>query len=132
LLFLFNHFKTILFYYRSDEASGTIYVYDGRQDGNEALKVLDSIHRNPVSVIRYNPIYDCTLSIDTSGMVEYWSGHKSDFQFPRNLKFESKLDTDLFQFVKEKVKVHTVCLSPNGKLFAAFTSGRKVYIELIL
>lgn len=118
----------LIFYilFRSDEGSGKIYIYDGRQDGNEALKVLDTIHKSPVSIIRYNPIYDCTLSVDTSGMIEYWAGHRQDFIFPKNLKFESKLDTDLFQFVKDKVKVHTVCLSPNGKQFAVLTSGRKV------
>lgn len=101
-------------------------MYDGRQDGNEALKILESVHRSPVSVIRYNSIFDCAISFDSSGMVEYWTGYKSDFQFPKNLKFESKLDTDLFQFVKDKVKIHTACLSPNGKLFATLTSNRKV------
>ena len=32
-------------------------------------------------------------------MIEYWSGQKSDFQFPTNVKFEYKTDTDLFEFV---------------------------------
>lgn len=66
-------------------------------------------------------------------MVEYWTGYKSDFQFPKNLKFESKLDTNLFDFVKDKVKFHTACLSPSGKLFATLTSNRKVsdYIKFV-
>src|SRR5665811_577441 len=93
---------------RSDEASGAIYIYDGRQDGNEPLKKLENIHRNPVSIIRYNPVYDIVISVDTTGMIEYWTGHKSDFQFPKNLKFESKLDTDLFEFAKDKITVHTL------------------------
>lgn len=101
-------------------------MYDGRQEGNEPLKVLDTIHRNPVVIMRYNPIYDCVISFDNSGMVEYWTGYKTDFQHPKNVKFSSKLDTHLFDFVKDKVKFHTACVSPNGKLFAVFTSNRKV------
>ena len=32
-------------------------------------------------------------------MVEYWSGQKNDFIFPKDVKFEYKTDTDLFEFV---------------------------------
>ena len=32
-------------------------------------------------------------------MVDYWSGIKNDLQFPKNVNFEYKTDTDLFEFV---------------------------------
>jgi peptidylprolyl isomerase domain and WD repeat-containing protein 1 len=110
----------------TDEASGTIYVYDGRQDGNEPFKILDSIHRNPVTIIRYNPVYDAIISADNKGIIEYWTGPKNDYQLPRSVRFDSKLDTDLFEFVKDKLVIHSICLSPNGRLFAALTSNKKV------
>ena len=39
------------------------------------------------------------ISADEAGIVEYWSGLKSDVQFPKNVNFEYKTDTDLFEFI---------------------------------
>ena len=39
------------------------------------------------------------------GMIEFWSGLKNDYQFPeKSVNFESKLDTDLFDFAKNKTR----------------------------
>lgn len=38
------------------------------------------------------------LSADAAGMVECWSG--STHSFPKTMQFESKLDTDLYEFIK--------------------------------
>jgi len=114
----------------TDEGSGSIYIFDGRQDGNEPLKKLDTIHRNPVTTVRYNPVFDVVISADSKGIIEYWTGPKHDYEFPKNVAFDSKLDTDLFEFVKEKLTIHTMCLSPNGRLFAALTSNKKVNLIL--
>ena len=48
---------------------------------------------------QYNPVYDVVVSTDKAGMVEYWSGLKNDCNFPKNVKFEFKTDTDLFEFI---------------------------------
>ena len=32
-------------------------------------------------------------------MLEYWSGIKHDLAFPKNVDFEYKTDTDLFEFI---------------------------------
>jgi len=103
-----------------------IYIYDGRQETNEPLKKLEGIHRNPVAIVKFNQLCDSIISVDKIGMIEYWTGHKFDYKFPKNLHFESKLDTDLFEFVKDKIIIHSLCLSPNGRLFAALTSNKKV------
>ena len=51
--------------------------------------------------VQYNPVYDVAVSSDKAGMVEYWSGQELGFKFPsKQLKFEYKTDTDLFEFVK--------------------------------
>ena len=39
------------------------------------------------------------ISADEAGIVEYWSGLKNDVQFPKNVSFEYKTDTDLFEFI---------------------------------
>ena len=36
------------------------------------------------------------------GMIEYWTGPANDYKFPKNVEFESKMDTDLYEFVKVK------------------------------
>lgn len=65
-------------------------------------------------------------------MIEYWTGSKHEYTFPKNVLFESKLDTDLFLFVKDNVKILSLTVSPNGKLFAVGGANRKVGSCLIL
>ena len=48
---------------------------------------------------QYNAVYDVAVSADEAGMIEYWSGIKHDVQFPKNVNFEFKTDTDLFEFI---------------------------------
>lgn len=36
-------------------------------------------------------------------MLEYWTGQRKDYQFPTNMKFEYKTDTDLFDFVAVRI-----------------------------
>lgn len=53
----------------------------------------------PLSLfLQYNCHYDVIVSADSTGMLEYWSG--STYSFPKAVKFESKLDTDLYEFIK--------------------------------
>ena len=52
---------------------------------------------------QYNAVYDIAISADEAGMVEYWSGVKQDLAFPRNVDFEYKTDTDLFEFIMVSV-----------------------------
>ena len=33
-------------------------------------------------------------------MIEYWTGPRHDYAFPKNVTFESKMDTDLYEFAK--------------------------------
>ena len=50
--------------------------------------------------LQYNAVAGVAVSVDTSHMVEYWCGPKHDYQFPKNLQWEFKTDTDLFDFLK--------------------------------
>ena len=57
------------------------------------------------------------------GLVEYWSG---DGEPPSNVAFKSKLDTDLFEFAKNKTRPFNLSVSPGGKFLAAFSADKKV------
>jgi peptidylprolyl isomerase domain and WD repeat-containing protein 1 len=81
---------------------------------------------NPVTIIMYNSVYDAVLSVDTKAMIEYWTGPKTEYQFPKNISFSSKLDTDLFEFVQNKLTLYNLTISPNGQHFATLTSDRRV------
>uniref|UniRef100_A0A915PG71 peptidylprolyl isomerase n=1 Tax=Setaria digitata TaxID=48799 RepID=A0A915PG71_9BILA len=111
----------------SDSRSGNIYIYDGKGE-DKPIRVLDKIHLNSVKLIEYNPHFDCVISVDSVGMLEYWSGPKRDYQFPDNVKWIYKTDTDLYEFVKVKAPPRCLLLAPNGKSFAAFGADRRIRI----
>uniref|UniRef100_A0A1B6DR82 peptidylprolyl isomerase n=1 Tax=Clastoptera arizonana TaxID=38151 RepID=A0A1B6DR82_9HEMI len=110
-----------------DLDSNTIYIYDGR-GSNEPLHVLQKLHTKPVSIIKYNPVFEASLSVDGAGILEYWSGIKHDFGLPKCVKFESKLDTDLYDFVKNKTMPYSLSFSPDGLKFATVSADRKVRV----
>lgn len=110
----------------SDSESGRIIIFDGKGD-NEPIHIIEKMHYLPVKLMevtcllevslieknffqtnahiklaafQYNFVYDCTISIDSGGMIEYWSGPKHDYGFPKNVNWVYKTDTDLYEFVK--------------------------------
>uniref|UniRef100_T1J225 peptidylprolyl isomerase n=1 Tax=Strigamia maritima TaxID=126957 RepID=T1J225_STRMM len=110
----------------SDSESSKIFVYDGNGT-NKPLKLLETLHRQKVVIIKYNSVYEVVVSVDQSGMLEYWTGPKKDYRFPKNF-FESKLDTDLYEFVKNKTHPTCIAFSNDGKQFATISSDRKVRV----
>ena len=76
----------------------------------------------------YNPIFDVVISADIGGMVEYWRGHKGDYEVPKNVAFDSKLDTDLFEFAKNKTYPMSMTVSPDGKFFATLGEDKKIRV----
>ena len=88
--------------------------------------MIDKLHHHPVHLIKFNPVYEIVVSADKIGMLEYWTGSRHDYTFPRNVSFDSKLDTDLFEFAKEKTTVLAVEFSLNGKLMATLSKDRKI------
>lgn len=47
------------------------------------------------------------VSADSGGMVEYWTGPKQDYKFPKNVSWQYKLDTDLYEFAKVSIIVQS-------------------------
>lgn len=67
----------------------------------------------------YNDKYDCVVSADDAGFVEYWRPSGS-FDKPPNV-FSMKSDTNLFDFKKAKSVPISLSVSPTGDSFATFS-----------
>ncbi|XP_043225175.1 peptidylprolyl isomerase domain and WD repeat-containing protein 1-like isoform X2 [Amphibalanus amphitrite] len=111
----------------SEADSPQIHVYDGRA-GSEPLHTFAKLHTKPVVLIQYNVPFHAAVSADEAGMIEYWTGPKHDYQYPRNVRFESKLDTDLFEFARRKTVPRALSFSPDGRLFATIAADRKIRV----
>lgn len=67
----------------------------------------------------FNDPYNCVVSVDDKGMVEYWQPNNG-FEKPEGV-FELKSSTDLFIFRKSKSLPSSITISPSGQRFAAFS-----------
>lgn len=68
------------------------------------------------------------INVEIVFILEYWSGIKHNFEFPKNIAFDSKLDTDLFEYAKNKTFPVNLTFSPDGKKFATLSTDRRVRI----
>lgn len=75
----------------------------------------------------YNNQYDCVVSVDEAGMIEYWRP-SGDYEKPDGV-FKYKSSTDLFEFKKAKSLPTCITISPSGSQFATFSfPDRKVRV----
>ncbi|KAF2405450.1 peptidyl-prolyl cis-trans isomerase-like protein [Trichodelitschia bisporula] len=111
----------------STEDGPQIRIYDGRGERQEPMHVIKGLHRSPVSVMAFNNEYDCVISADDSGMLEYWSP-TSNYEKPDNV-WSLKSSTNLFEFKKAKSVPTSITISPTGSQFATFSfPDRKVRV----
>ncbi|XP_057298776.1 peptidylprolyl isomerase domain and WD repeat-containing protein 1-like [Hydractinia symbiolongicarpus] len=110
----------------SEKETSVINIYDGRGECT-AISVL-KLHSKPVTLIKFNQVFNVAISADEAGMIEYWAGQKCDFNFPTNLEFEYKTDTDLFDFVANKTYATSLSFSPDGKQFVTASMDRKIRV----
>lgn len=103
----------------SEEIGHTIYIYDGRGESQNPIYTLLNIHRSPVTAMAYNNEFDCVLSADESGMMEYWRP-SGNYEKPENV-WQYKSSTDLFDFKKSKSPAASIVISPAGTQFATFS-----------
>jgi len=114
----------------AEEDSPVIRVYDGK-GSEDPLKTV-KIHMKPVLVMSYCHKFDIMISSDQGGMVEYWSGSGQDYAHPKHAKFDSKLDTDLYEFAKNKTHPLNMTISPSGELVAMMGDDRKIRMFRLL
>lgn len=104
-----------------------VEIYDGRGDSQKPIHTLASLHRAPVVAMAYNPVFDCVVSADAGGMVEYWRPHEN-YEKPDNV-FQIKSSTNLFDFKKAKSAPTSIAISPSGHQFATISfPDRKVRV----
>ncbi|KIW03354.1 uncharacterized protein PV09_05562 [Verruconis gallopava] len=104
-----------------------IRVFDGRGENQTPLHVLKNLHRTPVATMAFNNEYDCVVSADEGGMVEYWSP-SSNYEKPDNV-WSMKSSTSLFEFKKAKSAPVSIIISPSGTYFSTFSfPDRKIRI----
>ncbi|KAM3847210.1 peptidylprolyl isomerase domain and WD repeat-containing protein 1 isoform 2-T2 [Vipera latastei] len=111
----------------SEKSTGKIFIYDGRGN-NQPLHVFDKLHTSPLTQIQLNSVFKIIVSSDKSGMIEYWTGPSHEYKFPKNVNWEYKTDTDLYEFAKCKAYLTSMSFSPDGKKMATIGSDRKVRI----
>ena len=88
-----------------------IHIYDGRGESQRPIHTLSSLHRAEVVAMAYNAAYDCVVSADAGGMVEYWQP-KNDYEKPEGV-FQMKSTTNLFDFKKAKSAPSCITIFPN-------------------
>ncbi|KAI9674452.1 MAG: hypothetical protein M1817_001790 [Caeruleum heppii] len=111
----------------SCENTPTINIYDGRGENQVPIHNMKGLHRSPVLLMSYNDPYDCAISADSSGMLEYWRPSGS-YEKPDNV-FEYKTSTNLFEFKKSKSVPSSMTISPTGTHFATLSSpDRKIRV----
>lgn len=129
---IYNSGDTIPCLAISDTDSAKISIFDA-QGGSDPIHVIEKLHTKPVNAICYNPAFETIISVDKSGILEYWQGHKHNFSFPEKIvQFESKLDTSLYEFAKSKTIVTGISVTNDGRKFATFSTDRKVRVFLFL
>lgn len=78
--------------------------------------------------MKANDPYETVVSIDSKGLVEYWSAN--DYEFPAStVKYAYKTDTDLYEFAKSKTLPTSLEFSPDGRLFATMALDRQVTLH---
>lgn len=111
----------------AEEDSNTIKIYDGRGESQEPVDSIMNLHKTPVILMAYNNAYDCVISADQNGMIEYWQPSDSH-EKPANV-FQYKSTTNLFDFKKAKSLPASITISANGSQFATFSfPDRKVRV----
>ncbi|KAJ2722248.1 Peptidyl-prolyl cis-trans isomerase cyp15 [Coemansia sp. Benny D115] len=99
----------------ADSEQPKVLIYDPYESATPK-RVISSIHRQPITLMAYNPLYECMVSIDKDGMVEFWSLLEPG-KLPSSVDFVLKSQTDLYEFKKSKSTPTSLTLSPNMELF---------------
>ncbi|KAE8259794.1 hypothetical protein A4X13_0g766 [Tilletia indica] len=108
----------------SEEGKTTIRLYDGRGDATPQATI-EKLHRQPCHLLTYNERFDCVVSADVGGMIEYWTPTEP-YELPHGV-FELKSATDLFDFKKSKSWPSSLSFSPDYSHFVTLsTQDRQV------
>lgn len=104
----------------SDADSSAIHVFDGRGDG-KALFSITKLHNGPVTTMAFNDKYNCVVSGDSTGALEYWVPDENH-ELPKTVSFEYKSETDLYEFKKCKSTATSLTFSHDFEKFVTMSA----------
>ncbi len=113
-----------------DNSCLRIYDMDG-DDPSKVLTVLDHIHSYPVTHIALVSPAEVMISVDTKGLIEYWSNDSYQLVSCQNCKsvnFRVKSETGLFELAKAKMQVLHLEVAGSGKRFVVTCASRKIMV----
>lgn len=110
----------------SDKENPGIRIYHDESDSTKPLAEV-SVHTAPVTCMAYNQRYHCVVSADSKGIIEYWNCEDFSSTVP-GVKFEYKMDTDLFELCKAKTKPTWISVSKQGDKFVVSSSDAIVRV----
>lgn len=105
----------------ADSASASVHVYDV-QRGERVHSFAP--HAAPVLCMRLNAAFDCVVSTDATGGIEFWS--TLSFDQPTFLDFSFKAETDLYVLASKSTSAASLAISRDGKLVAMLCKDRHV------
>ena len=111
--------------------SPVVRLYDSAAATNVPLSIFSKIHHSPIVVMAFHSAFQCMISSDTKGMIEYWnveSGSTDDVHVTAGLEFTFKLDTGLYDLVKFKTQATSIAVSPDGSAFALTAQDKHVRV----
>ncbi len=110
----------------ADSNNSLIRIYKIDAVNDEPLAII-SFHTAPLQCMKLNIPNAAVVSIDKKGIIEYWN--VSDYEFPSaKVTFRHKMDTNLFDLLKSKVRSYSLSINQQGTLFAVVCSDRKIRI----
>ncbi|KAK5576280.1 hypothetical protein RB653_007421 [Dictyostelium firmibasis] len=112
----------------SSRESSNICLYDSKSDNTsgQALYIVE-LHSKPVHLIKFNQQFQSVISCDIGGSIEYWD-IEEPFDQPTNLKFQMKLETDLYDFEKQSTLPISLEISSDGKYISTMGRDKKIRI----
>ncbi|KAJ2887624.1 Peptidyl-prolyl cis-trans isomerase cyp15, partial [Coemansia aciculifera] len=100
----------------ADSESSTVSIFDYRASAEPKYTITD-VHRLPVVLMAYSAVYECIISVDKGGMIEYWSAN-DPHKLPPTVEFSLKSQTDLYEFKRSKCVPNSLVLSSDSELFS--------------
>ncbi|KAL0585602.1 hypothetical protein ABG067_004744 [Albugo candida] len=111
----------------SDKTGSWIRIYQADQATHEPIHTIDKLHTAPVLLLGYNAVYDCTISCDAKGHIEYWNAET--FNFPEDsLAFKYKGETDLYELAKHKTIPMSIAIDSQGENFALTAKDAQIRV----
>lgn len=112
----------------ADKNKPVIYLF--RSNEATPFRTITTLpHRAPIQLMRFNAVHSTVVSIDAKRMVEYWTMDGDEpSSLPESVKFKFKMDTDLYDFAKNKTDASSLEFSKDGSLFACLARDRQVRV----